>query len=75
MQGKLLAGTMFSVQRDAGFAAANDKHKVPVLPELQVQDFMSDELDHTRMLALPNPPTAVICSSMVLGAGRIHARG
>ncbi len=80
----LLNGTpdaMFAVQRNAGFAAAHARHGLLMFPELLVQDTMTEEVGYARMAALldrADPPSAVMCSSMLLALGAqraMHERG
>ncbi len=71
----ILNGTpdaMFAIQRNAGYLAAFEAHGVPVPEDLMVQDLMTEEVGYDRLkplLELPDPPTAVLCSSMILALG------
>ncbi len=75
----ILNGTpdaMFAVQRDAGYLEALHAHSVAPAPELNIQDLMTEEVGYHRMnalLALNSPPTAVLCSSMILALGAQRA--
>jgi LacI family transcriptional regulator len=51
-------------------------HGAQVYEDLMVQDLMTEEVGYGRMkplLELPNPPTAVLCSSMILALGAQRA--
>lgn len=67
---------MFTSQRRNGFAAALAVHDAPVIPDYIVEAPMTEEMGHAsvkRLLALNTPPTAVICSSMILALGADRA--
>lgn len=67
---------MFTSQRRNGFSAALTAHGVPVVPEYIIEASMTEEVGYTsvaRMLAMENPPTAVICSSMIMALGTHRA--
>jgi len=75
----LLNGTpdaMFVVQRNEGFLAAHEAEDITPIPELIVQDLMTEEVGYHRLkalLTLENPPTAVLCSSFILALGAQRA--
>jgi LacI family transcriptional regulator len=75
----ILNGTpdaMFAIQRNSGYMKAFQTHGAQVLDELMVQDLMTEEVGYGRMkplLELPNPPTAVLCSSIILALGAQRA--
>ncbi len=75
----ILNGTpdaMFAIQRNAGYLAAFQAHGVEVPEYLIVQDLMTEEVGYERMkslLELSNPPTAVLCSSIILALGAQRA--
>lgn len=75
----ILNGTpdaMFAIQRNAGYLAAHKTHGVTPPTDLIVQDLMTEETGygHLRaLLDLPDPPTAVLCSSMILALGAQRA--
>ncbi|NOR64160.1 MAG: LacI family DNA-binding transcriptional regulator [Rhodobacteraceae bacterium] len=67
---------MFAVQRNAGFAAAFKQHGIAPDPALIIADNMTEEAGYAHMralLALEVPPTAVMCSSMILALGAQRA--
>ncbi len=71
-----LPDAMFAIQRNEGYHAAFGAHDLAPDPELLVQDLMTEETGHNRLrllLQMESPPTAVLCSSMILALGAQRA--
>lgn len=67
---------MFTAQRHAGFTAALGARGIAINPDYIVQAPMTEEVGYNgikSMLSLDNPPTALICSSMILVLGAQRA--
>ncbi|MEL6680654.1 MAG: substrate-binding domain-containing protein [Pseudomonadota bacterium] len=67
---------MFTVQRRQGIRAALTEAGHIQDPALTVEAPMTEEVGYRemeRMLALPTPPTAILCSSMLLALGAQRA--
>ena len=66
----------FAIRRRAGFVEALADCGIVADPELMSSDEMSESAGFRaaqRLLNLPNPPTAMLCSSMVSGMGARRA--
>jgi len=67
---------MFAIQRNEGYFEAFSRYGLTPAPEMLVKDQMTEEVGFNRLRPLldsENPPTAVLCSSMILALGAQRA--
>jgi LacI family transcriptional regulator len=62
--------------RYQGYAAFHERHNLPLIPDLIIQTDFVEEAGFegmTRLLGLPEPPTAVFCANDILAIGALKA--